>query len=149
VSKILKDWDLKLPHAEFAYNNALSYATKHFPFECVYEVNSLTFIHLLPLTSKSRVNHEAELRAKEMKKSNTTHKPRANAAHKPRANKHRKKIEFSPGDLVWLHLNKEIHIKKENKLMQRRDGPLKIIQKVGYNVYELQLPRDMVVLATF
>jgi len=36
VSKSLKDLDLILPHAEFAYNRALSYATKHSPFECVY-----------------------------------------------------------------------------------------------------------------
>ena len=33
--------------------------------------------------------------------------------------------------------------------MQRGDGPLKIIQKVGYNAYKLQLLADMVASATF
>ena len=51
VSKILNDWDLKLPHAEFAYNRAPSYATKHYPFECVYGINPLTPLDLLPLPS--------------------------------------------------------------------------------------------------
>ena len=44
VSKSLKDWDLKLSHAEFAYNRSPSYATKHSPFECVYGVNPLTLL---------------------------------------------------------------------------------------------------------
>ena len=32
VSKSLRDWDVKLAHAEFAYNRASSYATSHCPF---------------------------------------------------------------------------------------------------------------------
>ena len=32
VSKSLRDWDPKLPHAEFAYNKS-PYATKHSPFK--------------------------------------------------------------------------------------------------------------------
>jgi len=57
----LKDWDLELPCAKFAYNRAPSYATKHSSFECVYEVNPLIPIDLLPIPSESRVNHEAKL----------------------------------------------------------------------------------------
>jgi len=64
VSKSLKDWDLKLPHAEFAYNRAPSYITKHSPFKYVYEVNPLTPIDLLPLPSELRVYHKVELREK-------------------------------------------------------------------------------------
>jgi len=68
VSKSLKDWDLKLPNAEFAYNRSPSYATKHSPFECVYGVNPLTPLDLLPIPTKSRVSFEAKTQAKEMKK---------------------------------------------------------------------------------
>ena len=32
VSSTQKDWDLKLAHAEFAYNRSPTYATKHSPF---------------------------------------------------------------------------------------------------------------------
>jgi len=64
VSKSLKDWDLKLPHAKFAYNRSPAYATKHSPFECVYGVNPLTPLDLLPIPTESRVSFEAETKAK-------------------------------------------------------------------------------------
>src|SRR5688572_15117980 len=41
ISQNLKDWDMKLCHAEFAYNRSPSCSTKHSPFECVYGVNPL------------------------------------------------------------------------------------------------------------
>lgn len=41
ISKILKDWDLKLCHAEFVYKRSPSYSTKHSPFECVYSEDPL------------------------------------------------------------------------------------------------------------
>ena len=68
VSKSLKDWDLKLPHAKFAYNRSPSYATKHSPVECVYGVNPLTPLDLIPILTKARVSFEAETRVKEMKR---------------------------------------------------------------------------------
>ena len=97
VSKSLKDWDLKLPDAEFAFNRAPSYATEHFPFECVYGLNPLTPLDLLPLPSESNVSYEAEIRAKEMKKLHEHirgHIDKDNIAYKARANKHRKQLEF-------------------------------------------------------
>ena len=39
VIKSLRDWDVKLAHAEFAYNRAPSYATSHSPFEGCYSLN--------------------------------------------------------------------------------------------------------------
>ena len=47
VNKNLKDWDLKLCQAEFAYNRSPSYSTKHTPFECVYEENPLLPVSLI------------------------------------------------------------------------------------------------------
>jgi len=68
VSKSIKEWDLKLPHAEFAYNRSPSFATSHFPFESYYGINPLTSLELIPLPLESRVSHEAKERAKEIKK---------------------------------------------------------------------------------
>jgi len=68
VSNSLKDWDLKLHYAEFAHNRAPSYVTKHSPFECVYGINPLTPLDLLPLPLESKVSYEAKKRAKEMEK---------------------------------------------------------------------------------
>jgi len=68
VSKSLRDWDVKLAHAELAYNRAPSYATSHSPFEVSYGLNRVTPIDLIPIPQESRVSFEAERRAKEMKK---------------------------------------------------------------------------------
>jgi len=69
------------------------------------------------------------------------HIDNANAACKGMANKHRKKMEFSPRDLLWLHLRKErFPSRRKNELMARGNGPFKIIGKVGDNAYKLQLP---------
>jgi len=153
VSKSLKAWDLKLPHAEFAYNRSPSCATKHSAFECAYGVNPLTPLYLIPIPTMTRVSFEAETRAKEIKKLYEQIKnqiEKTNEAYKARANKHRKQLEFKPGDLVWLHLRKErFPSRRKNKLMARSDGPFAIIEKVGSNAYKLQLPGDMAISATF
>jgi len=59
VSKKLKKWYLKLPHVDFSYNQALTYATSHSPFEAYNGINPLTPIDLLPLTIEHRVRFEA------------------------------------------------------------------------------------------
>jgi len=68
VSKSLKNWDLKLPHAKFSYNRAPFYATKHSPFECVYRVNPLTPLDLLPIPLELRASYEDGIIVKEIKK---------------------------------------------------------------------------------
>ena len=49
VSKSLRDWDVKLAHAEFAYNKAPSYSTCHSPFEVCYSLNPLIPVDLIPI----------------------------------------------------------------------------------------------------
>jgi len=64
--------------------------------------------------------------------------------------KHRRALEFKPGDLVWLHLRKErFPSRRKSKLMARSDGPFEVIEKIGDNAYKLQLLGDMGVSATF
>ena len=53
-----------------------------------------------------------------------------------KANKYRKKMEFNPGDVVWLHLIKEMFpSRRKNKLMASRDRAININERVGYNAY--------------
>ena len=66
VSKSLRDWDVKLAHAEFIYNRPPSYATTNSPFEVCYGLKPLTPIDLIPIPQESRVSFEAEVRDKEM-----------------------------------------------------------------------------------
>jgi len=68
VSKILRDWDVKLAHVVFAYNRAPPYATTHSPFEVCYGLNPLTSIDLIHIPQESRGSFEAEARAKKIKK---------------------------------------------------------------------------------
>jgi len=68
VSKSIRDWDLKLPHAKFSYNPIPSFATTHSPFDSCYRRNPLTPLELIPLPLESRVSYETDEKAKEMKK---------------------------------------------------------------------------------
>jgi len=73
------------------------------------------------------------------------HIEKVNAAYKERVNKHKKHMELSLGDPVWLHLRKERFASRtKNKLMRRGDGPFKNIKRVGDDPYKLQGLRDEV-----
>lgn len=57
---------------------------------------------------------------------------------------------FKEGDLVWVHFRKErFPTKKARKLAPRGGGPFKVLQKIGDNVYVLDLPDDYGVSTTF
>ena len=61
------------------------------------------------------------------------------------ANKKKKKKKFQPGDLVWIHLQKErFPTRHKSKLMSRVDGPFE-----NDNAYKLYLLGDYGALATF
>ena len=63
---------------------------------------------------------------------------KANTAYKAKVNKHRKQLEFKPGDLIWLHSRKErFPSRRKNKLMARSDAHFQFIEKVGSNAYKL------------
>ena len=68
VSKTQKDWDVKLAHAEFAYNRSPTYATGHSPFEVVYGVNPFVPLDLIPLPKDELVHQDAETKLKSMMK---------------------------------------------------------------------------------
>ena len=68
VNRHLRDWDLNLPHVEFAYNRAPSVTTGHSPFEVVYGLNPLTPIELTSLPIDLQVHKDAQEKVKAMKK---------------------------------------------------------------------------------
>ena len=75
---------------------------------------------------------------------------KANASYQAHTNKHRRKMVFQPGDLVWIHLRKErFPTKRKNKLMPRADGPFEVLERINDNAYKVDLPRDYGVSATF
>jgi hypothetical protein len=55
-----------------------------------------------------------------------------NAKYKLAGDKGRKELKFEPGDLVWLHLRKEMFSElRKSKLMPRADGPFKVLQRTN------------------
>jgi hypothetical protein len=73
-----------------------------------------------------------------------------NAKYKISGDKGRKQLDFTPGDLVWLHLRKEWFPNlRKSKLMPRSDGSVKVLEKINENAYKLDLPTDFGVSHTF
>jgi hypothetical protein len=65
-------------------------------------------------------------------------------------NKHRKKVLFEPGDLVWIHLRKErFPDQRKSKLMPRGDGPFCVLAKINDNAYKIDLPPSYGLSNTF
>ncbi|VFQ87453.1 unnamed protein product [Cuscuta campestris] len=59
-------------------------------------------------------------------------------------------IHFHPGDLVWVHVQREsFSDKRKAKLQPRDDGPFEVVAKVKNNAYTVALSRRDGVSATF
>ena len=75
---------------------------------------------------------------------------KSNASYQAQANKHKRRVVFQPGDMVWIHLMKERYPSKRMfKLMPRADGPFEILERVNDNAYKVNLFEDYGVSATF
>jgi hypothetical protein len=95
---------------EFAYNRAVHSTTNLCPFKIVYGFKPIAPLDLLPLPLQERTNMEASKLAVYIKKihEKTKEAIELKAVRKAASmNKHRKKVLFEPGDLVWIHLRKE------------------------------------------
>ena len=154
VSKNLKDWDMKLCHSEFSYNNNPSHATKHTPFECVYGANPLMPASMINLPCLNETNADAAAQIQNME---SLHKQiqgnivEASRKYKLQADKHIKsKQPIKEGDLVWVHIRKERfpHLRK-NKLMARAIGTFKVLQQYGPNAFKVELLDKYNISSTF
>jgi hypothetical protein len=153
LKKNIKMWEECLLHVEFAYSHSLHSTIKMCPFEIVYCFLPHAPIDLMPLPCSEKLNFDATQRAELMLKLHETTKEnieRMNAKYKISGNKGRKLLDFTPGDLVWLHLRKErFPDLRKSKLMPRADGPSKVFKKINENAYKLDLPTDFGVSPIF
>jgi len=70
--------------------------------------------------------------------------------YQAQANKHRKKVVFQPGNLIWIHHKKDRFLnKRKGKLMPRSEGPFKVLECVNGNTYKIDKPGDYNVSDTF
>ncbi|KAF6165139.1 hypothetical protein GIB67_000723 [Kingdonia uniflora] len=65
------------------------------------------------------------------------------ATVKERAYRNRQDVIFQPEDLVMLYLEKRRRTGAASKLLLRCTGPFRIIQRIGENAYELDMPEEM------
>jgi hypothetical protein len=110
-------------------------------------------IDLMCLPSAEKLNFDAKQHAElmlKMHETTTENIERMNAKYKISGDKGRKKLDFEPGDLVWLHLRKEqFSDLRKSKLMPRADGPFNVLEKINENAYKLDLSTDFGVCPTF
>lgn len=154
VHKNLRDWDVKLDHAEFAFNRSPSLATIMSPFECVLGSNPLLPVYLIKLPLQEEVYKGAQEHAEQMMRIHKlvkTNIHKANAKYKRKADKGRKEQkQLQAGVWVWVHLRKDRFPKqRKNKLMPRAAGPYQISAKTGENAYQLDLGTDSNIHPTF
>ena len=150
MKKSIKGWDELLLHAEFVFNRAPSKTTT--PFQVVYGSNPNTPLDLTPLPIPAKYSWEAEKRAKEIKDLHAQVRDRiekVNYQIEQQVNKHKKRVQFQPGDLVWIHMRKERFPSKcKSKIMPRSEGHFEILEQVGPDAYKVDLPGDYGISAT-
>lgn len=148
-----KQWDLTLPHTEFAYNLYVNHTTGKTLFVVVYGRNPFTPIDLVPLPMTGFVSHEGEdqsTQIKELHKQVRDQIIRHNERYQTQANKHKKRTIYKEGDLVWIHLCKErFHGGRFGKLKPHVDGLFRVLQHINHNAYKIEFPGHYNVSATF
>ena len=146
IKKNIKEWEERLPIAEYYYNRARHSTTGKSPFEVVYGFNPMSPLDILPLPLQQRADMDASARAAHIKKlheetRSTTERQVQRRAFKLNTNK--TPMVFHPGDLVWLHLRKDRFPKeRKSKLLPRADGPFKVLARYNNNAYKIDLPQD-------
>jgi hypothetical protein len=148
-----KQWDLALPQAEFAYNRSTHSSTGRSPFLVVYGRNPFTPLDLAPLPGVDDFIVEGNAQAEQIQLIHTQVREQItkhNLRYQARTNKHRKKMVFNVGDLVWIFLRKECFPPgRFRKLRDRADGPFRILQRINDNAYKVDLLGHYGVSATF
>ncbi|GMI79947.1 hypothetical protein HRI_001664000 [Hibiscus trionum] len=153
IKKNLKIWEECLPHVEFAYNRSVHTTSGHTPFEVVYGFNPLTLMDLLPLPADQIVNKDRLNKTEFVKKLHQQvwdNIEKRTKQYEQQANKGRRRVVFELGDWVWLHMRKERFLAQwKSKLMPRGDGPFQVVKRINDNAYQLDLPGEFNVSATF
>jgi len=110
-------------------------------------------LDLVPRPLYQKLSANVEDRIKEIHKLHEQVKQKikkSNLTYQAQANKHRKRVVFQPGDLVWIYLRKDRFLtKRKDKIMPYLEGPFEFLECVNDNAHKIDLPGDYNVSATF
>ncbi|GJU25928.1 putative reverse transcriptase domain-containing protein [Tanacetum coccineum] len=141
-----KGWVKHLPLVEISYNNSYHASIKAAPFEALYgrkcrspvcwaEVGEvqLTCPEIVQETTKKIIQIKQRIQA-------------ASDRQKSYTDLKRKPMEFQVGDRVMLKVSPWkgiVRFGKRRKLKPRYVGPFKVLEKVGFVAYKLNLPQEL------
>ena len=152
-SKKLKQWDLALSQAEFAYNSLVNWSTSKSPFAIIYCVPPKHALDLVPLPELPRLSQVAKnmvVRIQAMQEKVRQKLETTNVKYKEAADKKRREKIFNVEDLVLIYLKKErFLVGTYNKLKDKKYGSFQITKKINNNTNVVALPPDMSISSTF
>ena len=147
VGDAIRTWDGKLPQAEFAHNNSLNRSLGYCPFQVVYGIIPCGPVELSTLPDRTRLHGDATTFVDSLADFHTKAVSNLEASaskYKQAADKHRRRLVFEVGDLVWAYLTRDrmpAHV--YNKLKARKITPLEVLERINDNAYRLRLPADV------
>nr|GFC90435.1 putative nucleotidyltransferase, ribonuclease H [Tanacetum cinerariifolium] len=140
------NWDDYICLVEFAYNNSWHASIKCAPFEMLYGRKYRALIcwdqvgeRVIEGPEMIEVTNSKVAVAKEKLKE-------ARTRQKSYADKHRRSLEFQPGDHVFLKVSPVLGVRRfgiKGKLSPRFIGPFEILDRVGEVSYRLALPPQL------
>jgi hypothetical protein len=136
-------WIRYLPLVEFAYNNSYQSTIGMAPYEALYGRKCRSPLYWDEVGERQLVGPEF---IQEMKDKVTLIRKRmltAQSRQKSYADKHRRKLEFEVGDLVYLKVSPMrgvMRFGKKGKLSPRFIGPFEVTEIVGPVAYKICLP---------
>ncbi|GJX25992.1 putative reverse transcriptase domain-containing protein [Tanacetum coccineum] len=141
-----KGWVNHLPLVEFSYNNSYHASIKAAPFEALYDRKCRSPVCWAEVGQVQLFGSEI---VQETTEKIIQIKQRMQAAcdrQKSYTNLKRKLMEFQVGDKVMLKVSPwkwVVHFGKRGKLNPRYVGPFKVLEKVGFIAYKLELPEEL------
>ncbi|GJW95232.1 2,3-bisphosphoglycerate-independent phosphoglycerate mutase [Tanacetum coccineum] len=127
--------------------------SSHITGPLIVQRNPFTPLDLAPLPGVTQYNAEGSDREEQIKLLHEQVRDQItkhNLQYQARANKHRRKVVFQVGDLVWIFLRRARFPQgRFTKLQPRADGPFRVLERINDNAYKIDLPGHYGVSATF